>query len=120
MNRNSLRLQRSETAMKKGFFFTLDAMLGIAMVTMLLGTVVILGLAAQKGGTQQALLHSAAADAANKKFLNPTTAGPLVDSPSADAMTVNCREMYEYVSGGKIGDGATENTPKVKKCASLG
>ncbi len=106
--------------MKKGFFFTMDATLGIAMILMLLGSAAMLGLAAQKGGTPQALLHSNAADAADRAFLNPAIGGQLIDTPPPTAVTVNCREIYEYMNGGKIGDGTNENEPKVKKCAALG
>ncbi|GEM_PF-4361098 len=99
--------------MKRGFFFTMDATLGIAMVTLLLGAMLLLGIATQKGGSVQAPLHAKSADLADVNFLFPKTGVPVIDADPATAITSNCREIYEYTSSGNI-------TPKVRKCEKLG
>lgn len=103
--------------MRKGFFFTMDATIGIAMVALLLGGTITLGIASQKGGTMQALMHSNASDKADKEFLK---GGSTKDVVEGGIQSANCKEVYDYVSGGKIGYGSIEGTPKVRKCDKLG
>ena len=80
------------------------------MVLILLGGVVMMGLAAQKGGSPQAMMHATAADNAARAFLKGER---VQDSVGASALTSNCREYYEYSTAGTIAS-------KVKKCTTLG
>lgn len=103
--------------MRRGFFFTMDATLGIAMVTLLLGSMLLLGIATQKGGAGQAALHSSALDDADRDFLKGATTSAAditaANTAAANSITANCRDIYDYTgSGGSM--------LKVRKCATLG
>lgn len=102
----------------KGFFFTIDSMLALAVVGLLLGSIAIMGLASQKSGTEQALLQSTASDNADKGFLRGQNQQDA--APPASVITANCRGVYEYMNNNIVGDGTTPNKPKVKRCTTLG
>lgn len=94
----------------KGFFFTIDAMLGIAIIATLLGAVLIFGMSEHRSGAETSMLQSWAMDDALKEFLK---GGSTKDSVAAGKITAACEEIYEYGTNGAA-------SMKVRKCKMLG
>ena len=96
--------------MKKGFIFSTDAIMGMAIIVTLLSGIVIIGFSDTNQGAKQTLLYTAATDAAFVDFYS----GGTTQDPTPDSREVYCKEIYEY-------NGISGSVDlKVRKCSSLG
>ena len=99
--------------MKRGFFFTVDSMLSIAVVLLLLAALVVLGISGQSSGPEQAILASYAADYADGNFLQLSVTLTPIDADPLTAITASCREVNDYQNNGTV-------VMRVRKCVKLG
>ena len=90
----------------KGFMFTFDAMMAIAMVMALFSGIVLVGLSEPDQGAKQAHLYNSATDATLVDFY---TGGSGTDSPDTSKPVVACNEALQYEPSGNI-------TVRVKRC----
>ncbi|VVC00839.1 Uncharacterised protein [uncultured archaeon] len=96
--------------MKKGFFFTIDSILGIAVIIILLATAISLNLASQKSGDEMAIMHASAADSAETGYLK----GEVSSAPdNSSKISAACAEIFQYSNGDTV-------APRVVKCTTLG
>ena len=95
--------------MKKGFIFSTDAIMGMAIIVALLSGIVLINFSDTNQGAKQNLLYTQATDAAFEDFY--LGAGP--PDPILDSDEQYCKEIYDYTTGGSV-------QLKVRKCSQLG
>lgn len=100
--------------MKKGFIFSTDAIMGMAIIVTLLSGIVIIGFSDTNQGAKQNLLYTTATDAA---FIDYYLGGTTQDI-IPDSREIYCKEIYHYTIDIAIPGGDVEL--KVRKCSSLG
>ena len=98
--------------MKKGVFFSTDAMLAFAIVIAIIAGMTAVGLGGQSDGATNALLYGKAADTSLVAFLKKTYAGNTGIDTFAPTLKANCEDVYYYTGNNTI-------DIKVKKCAIL-
>lgn len=94
--------------MKKGFIFSTDAIMGMAIIVVLLSGIVLIGFSDTNQGAKQNLLYTSATDAAFADFYLGGSTMDILDSDE-----VYCKEIYDYTTGGSV-------QLKVRTCSQLG
>jgi len=93
--------------MKKGLFFSIDALFGISVLIILFGSLTLIALTEPTLGLEQSILYNNATDEALEAYL---TNGGNDPNPSPTIEQVNCKEFYNY----NFASGSVD--VKVKKC----
>lgn len=90
----------------KGFIFTTDAILALAIIVVFFSTITALTFYEPKTYSKNALMDMNTTDNAFNAFYSGSN-----ERENSNAPQVNCAEIFEYESSGNI-------TSKVKRCAN--